>query len=161
MIGRIPPHLRWGGLVVGFLGMSVVIQLTAVFMSSREPLGLVENYEQKSANWDEHRAQLAKNEALGWQVDVRTRAIQGGAELIVELTDGFGERIEAAEVSAVAFHNANAGAKLRVDLPELAGGGYGRALPLERAGLYEIQLEVLHGGERFTAVVRESVAVGG
>ncbi|MEO0651775.1 MAG: hypothetical protein AAFZ65_13960, partial [Planctomycetota bacterium] len=79
MISKIPPHVRWVGLVVGLLGMSVLIQVTAVVLSGREPLGLVENYESKAASWNEHADQLAQNEALGWRVELSTEELPAGA----------------------------------------------------------------------------------
>lgn len=161
MLRSIPPHVRWVSLVVGLLGLSVLIQGTAVLLASRQPLGLVEDYERKAAEWDEHRAQLDRNDDLGWELALSTRSLPGGAELRVDLRDDSGLPIEGARVSLVAFHNANADDKLRVDLEPLTEGGYGRAVPLSRSGLYEFQFDVQFAGERFTAVRRETVAAGG
>ncbi len=160
MLRSIPPHVRWVSLVVGLLGLSVLIQGTAVLLATRQPLGLVEDYERKAAEWDEHRAQLDRNDDLGWELAFTARSLPGGAQLRVELRDDAGLPIEGALVKVVAFHNANADDKLRIDLEPLAQGGYGVAVPLRRSGLYEFQFDVEHAGERFTAVRRETVAAG-
>ena len=161
MISKIPPHVRWVGLVLGLLGMSVAIQGTALFLSSREPLGLVPDYEDKAAHWNDHQEQLARNEALGWEVDLSVAAVPGGAEFVLDVDDATGDPLADAAVSAVVFHNANADARLPLDLTARGPGVYGVAAPLKRAGIYEIQLEIRRGDDLFTAVLRETVTVGG
>lgn len=161
MISRIPPHVRWVGLVVGLLGMSVVIQVTAVIMSGGEPLGLVPDYERKAANWDAEADQRARNRALGWQVELHSEALPGGARLSLELLDGFGQPLDQATVSGVAFHNAHADTRIPIELPAVGEGRYESAVPFQYTGIHEFQLEVLREGQRFTAVVRDTVRVGG
>ena len=161
MISKIPPHVRWVGLVVGLLGMSVVIQVTAVVLSGREPLGLVEDYERKAANWNAHADQLARNEALGWTLELDTEPLPGGAQVTVDLVDAFGDPLDGATVAGVVFHNAHADTRLPVRLPALGQGRYAAPVPLEHTGIHEFQLEVEREGERFTATVKTTVRVGG
>ncbi|QDU66786.1 FixH family protein [Engelhardtia mirabilis] len=159
---KIQAHHRWVGMIVGLLGMSFVIQFTALWLANSDPsFAVVEDYERKAHDWDDFQAQVAHNAELGWRADLRTSPLARGVEVVLTLTDGEGAAIEGAEVALVAFHNARAGEKLRVALPHISGSRYGMALPLQRAGLWEFQLEVRSGDDLFTDTIRKSVAVGG
>ncbi len=155
-------HQRWVGLVVGLLGMSVVIQGTALWLATSDPsFAVVEDYEQKARDWDKSRAIAARSAELGWTADLRAKPLHRGVQLELTLTDQQGEAIEGARVSLVAFHNARANNKLRNELPHLSGALYGQALPLTREGLWEFQLEVRRGADLFTDVMRKSIVVEG
>ncbi|MEO0650643.1 MAG: hypothetical protein AAFZ65_08195, partial [Planctomycetota bacterium] len=86
--------------------------------------------------------------------------LPAGAQVEIELLDAFGEPLDSAQVAGTAFHNARADARLPFELLDLGGGRYGAALQFVRPGSYEFQLYILRGGERFTAVLQDTVRVG-
>lgn len=154
------PETRWVGMVIGLLGLSVVIQGIAVFLSVGDPSFAIEpDYENKAVHYDDIRLQRLHNEALGWTVGIRATAGRpGDMQVDVILQDDAGRLIEDAQVGLEALHVARANRVLRADALPYAETGYRCALPMRRSGIWEFHVDARRGDEHFTAVVRETIA---
>ena len=76
----------WPVLVVGLLLVSVTANLVILFVATNDPSFAVEkDYYTKAVNWDEKRAQDARNLALGWNVDLA--AVPTMEDAVVGLED--------------------------------------------------------------------------
>lgn len=158
---KLQAHQRWVGLVVALLGMSVVIQMTALWLATSDPsFAVVEDYEAKARDWDRTQAQAGRNLELGWTTELTTAPLPRGVALELSLTDRAGVPIDDARVRVVAFHNARAADRIALDLTPLGEGRYGAPLPASRAGLWELQVAVERGADRFTDVRRATLAPG-
>lgn len=152
---RIPPHVFWPGLVVGLLCVSFTAAIITVVAAVSDPsFSVEEDYYDKALRWDEHRAQQAHNEALGWSAQValgRPDAL-GKRALMVTLVDGAGAPIEGAVVVASYFHRANKPDEQTTALaPTGTAGEYAAPADVARAGLWDISLTVTARGETFTS----------
>ncbi|MFG0316370.1 MAG: FixH family protein [Planctomycetota bacterium JB042] len=159
------PKVVWVGLVVLLLGMSVVIQGTALFLANSDPsFAVEEDYERKAAAWDDLARRRRASDALGWAADVSTRAgdRRGDAVVRVSLADRNGLPVEAAEVVVETFHNARASRVLTDVLRTTdAPGVYEATLPMRRPGLWELRITATRGEDVFLRTLRKSVLVGG
>lgn len=152
--------LVWTGAVVGLLGLCIAAQVTLLVFAISEPSAAAEpDYYRKAVHWDEHRAQLAQNEALGWRLTVAPGELlpDQRRELRVALVDRAGHPLTGAQVRVHGFHKARRAQVLRATFSAAPRGGYVAALPLRRTGLYELRFEVTRGGERFTQVVERDL----
>jgi nitrogen fixation protein FixH len=151
---KLPPHIVWPGVVIALLCMSVTMVTVTIIAALDDPSFAVEpDYYEQGLRWDDHKAQLEHNRALGWQASVEVGepdALQR-RPLIVTLVDTDGAAIEGAVVEASCFHHA---AAHRVEALTLvagdAPGEYRASAGIDREGLWEVTLAVSAHGERFT-----------
>jgi hypothetical protein len=115
------------------------------------------DYYKKAVAWDAHREQERQNARLGWKLDVEARrGEKGGVELVAALVDRTGTHVERADLAVEAFHNGRAADVLVAQLDE-ADGGYRAALPVRRAGLWELRFTATRGSDTFTQIVRTEI----
>lgn len=158
------PKVVWVGFVILLLGMSFVIQGTALYLASTDPSFAVEpGYERKAAAWDEQARERRRSDALGWTADVQTLAGAGRGEAVVRLTlvDRAGAPLEGATVVVETFHNARAAHVLKATLRETdAAGVYEATFAMRRPGLWELRIAATRGEDRFLRTLKKSVLVG-
>lgn len=161
-MAKLPPHIVWPGFVVGLLGMSVTMVTITVIAAVGDPSFAVEaDYHERAMQWDEHVAQQARNEALGWGVTVSTgtEPESGRPTLIVRMHDRHGEPIDGAGLTGSCFHFARADhvqELMFVAQDEL--GVYAAQAMLNKAGSWDLQLRAEADGEVFTH--RRTLRVG-
>lgn len=146
----------WPLALGALLGACVAFDLGVAFVASRDPSFAVErDYYRKAVEWDQTMAQERRNTELGWSVDVTlVRAPAGGeTSVAARVSDRDGRAIESARLTVEALHNARARDVLAAPLVADGPGHYVAALPLRRAGLWELRLRVERGGDVFTEVV--------
>ena len=153
------PKLFWIGLVLGLLGLSVSIQTVGLVLASSEPsMAIEKDYERKARDWDLHRAQLAANERLGWQVEKRFESAgHGRLAACVALTDREGLPLTGLSLRGTSFHNARAGQPQALLFTETAPGLYRGEFPISRGGLWIFELEAQTGELRFTSTWRSTL----
>jgi hypothetical protein len=144
------PLLLLGGMLLGW-GYMVAIALDDPSFSV-EP-----DYYRKAVGWDAHQRQVAHDRALGWALSSDLVATRGGAELSARLVDADGALVTGATVEVEAFHVARGAEIFRATLVEGPGGTYRAALPLRRAGIYELRFDVGRGPQAFRAVERREL----
>lgn len=155
----------WWLMPVGLLVAMVAGQLWMGYTAVNDPGFAVEkNYYKKALHWDEHEAQIAENQRLGWQIALDAEPVAGAdhrMHLVVRLSDRRGKPLYRARVKVETFFNARAGHLLNATLTEAADGSYHASLPMQYAGLWEFRFTATHGGERFTDVIRRDIGVRG
>jgi len=148
----------WIGLVIGLLGMNISVGAALVYFAHSDPSHAVEkDYYEKALAWDDHRKQLARNEALGWSVKIEAPRFEMPVrqrDIRLEIRDSEGNRIENAAIEAVAFHNARAGAEHNVDFTAVPEGGYIGSLRLTRPGWWQFDVVARRGRDLFTSEQR-------
>ncbi|HHQ48186.1 MAG TPA: hypothetical protein ENK19_04800 [Acidobacteria bacterium] len=155
------PSVRWPLLIAGLLTLHAAGMVTFAVIASSDPSHAVEkDYYQKALHWDEHRAQLAADAALGWQAEATARPAQPGlAAVTIALTDHDGQPVTGASAHLEAFHMARGKRILESDLEETAPGVYTATLPMRRDGKWELRLRAQRGDDLFTAVLKRYLVV--
>ncbi len=152
---KVPPHIVWPGAVVALLGLSVTMGTITMLAATRDPnsFAVVDNYYEKGLQWDEHKAQLERNTALGWQVSIEVGepGLLHRRPLIVTLLDRDGSPIVDALIEASTYHHAAANSVETLTLePGEVPGQYQAMADITRQGQWQISLQVTAGGEDFT-----------
>jgi nitrogen fixation protein FixH len=147
----------WPVAVASILGLTVAANIWLIRVASSDPsFAIEENYYERGVHWDDELAQRASNRALGWKlIATMTHAGPGrGTVLHIALTDSAIVPIEGASVMVKAMHVARANDAMQVTLGSRGAGQYEAHLPIERAGLWELRIDVHRGPDRFTATER-------
>lgn len=149
---------QWPLAVAGILGLTIAANVWLIRIANTDPsFAVEENYYQRGIRWDEELAQRARNDSLGWQLVTSLSPIEEGrgAGLRIALRDATVAPIAGAAVVVRAMHVARASHPVDVTLrPAADVGAYEAVVPLERAGLWELRIDVHRGTDRFTAVER-------
>jgi nitrogen fixation protein FixH len=154
-----PRATVWPYVPVVMLVAMVGGLLVMAGIAADDPAFAVErDYYAKAVAWDAEREQQRQNQRLGWKLDVETRSQGGGEiELVARLVDGNGQEVDRALLDVEAFHNARAARVLVARLDE-RDDGYFTALPMTRAGIWELRFTARRGADTFTSVVRAELA---
>jgi nitrogen fixation protein FixH len=150
----------WVSMIVGLLGLSVVMYGIAIgYSMTDESFCVVEDYEAKAANWDEHMAQQSRNEQLGWMadLDVIGTGKPGEIELRLNVFDKYGKPVREADVDVSCFHMARGNDRIEAVLPMTGDGMYSRRTRINRAGVWVFELNIVRDGDVFTQTLRKDV----
>lgn len=140
--------------LVALLLVSVGSNIYLLYRATNDPAFAVEpDYYQKAVEWDDHQAEKAASERLGWHLALEAER----AGLRVLLTDRLGQPIEDAHLQVVAFHNARAGHRLKGEMVAEGEGYYTWKPGFDRPGLWEYQLAAVRGEDRFLQVTKRDV----
>jgi len=157
----------WAMIPFVVLGLSVVMHGIFLALAASDPsIAVEENYYRKALDWDKHRAQQARNKALGWTIAVEVdntklspveRVDRTG--LAARLTDRAGRPVTGATVHLETFHHARSMRVFKATLGETEPGVYRTALGLRRSGKWEFRFRVKRGDEVFTREMSEWLVV--
>lgn len=151
--GWIWPVFATALLVFGLAAGGIMI-----FIASNHPsLKVDSDYYDQAIHYDDYKAQLQANDALGWEasLDVRRELSTGvqEAQVAITLQDREGRPVEGAAVVVSAFHLARPGEVFRQVLQESEPGVYSARMALRRVGIWEFRILVRRGRDTFTAVL--------
>ena len=152
--------MGWPLAVCAILGLTIGANIWLIRVATSDPsFAVEEDYYQRGVHWDDELAQRSRNAALGWRVVASASPIRGGygSDLHIVLDDDAILPIEGASVVVRAVHVARAGDPVSVTLAPGAPGEYEARVPLERAGVWELRIDVHRGPDRFTATKRLDV----
>jgi nitrogen fixation protein FixH len=151
----------WPLAVSTILALTVAGNIWLIRVATNDPsFAIEEDYYQRGVHWDTELAQRATNRALGWSVVATlTPDGSGGGTLRIALADSLVAPIEGASVVVKAAHVGRARHTIDVSLAPAAPGEYQAQLPIERAGLWELRIDVHRGRDRFTATERLDVSL--
>jgi len=152
----------WPVGLAALLVVSAGANIALVVITARDASFAVEpNYYAKALAWDETMAQQARNEALGWSLDLRVEPTGGrdAMAVVARLADRAGAPIAGARIAIEARHNARANRVLTAAL-EPRGPGYMATMPLARPGLWEFRARVTRGADVFTAILMRDAPGG-
>jgi nitrogen fixation protein FixH len=150
----------WPLGVAGILSTTIGANIWLIRVANNDPsFAVEEDYYQRGVYWDDELAQRARNTELGWRVTPSVSPLQAGraADLRIELSDSVVAPIAGASVVVRAAHVARARDLVEVTLEPRAPGEYAAQVPIARAGLWELRIDVHRGADRFTATRRLDV----
>lgn len=153
----------WIAGVVVILGATVAANFYMLRVAGADPSFAVEpDYYRQALNWDDELAQREHNAALGWTSTPQVATGGDGATALrLRLTDGSGTHVAGARVRVRAFPIARSADILEATLADGADGLYAAALPMHRAGMWELRVEAVRGSDRFTSVHRLDLPASG
>ena len=141
---------RWGGFVVAFLALQLILGFSALVLSKSDPsVAVIPDYYQKSLDWDTMKALQAESDRLGWQVEVTATQDH---QLEISLSDEKGVPIKIAGANLSLYRHARAAdVKSRTLAPhEIRDGHLSVAGVFSHHGLWQIELEITdEKGTRF------------
>jgi nitrogen fixation protein FixH len=154
---------RWMFVPVVLLGCSVTLGTTVVLTAvARQPLGVEPQYDEKAAQWNERREQIATNDRLGWSITPEIVGnASGAARLTVTVKDKHAVPIpvEAMRVEAIPVRNADA--RANVELARVAEGRFEGDIPVHVGGQWEFRVTATRGDSTYTDSFRRTLRVAG
>lgn len=152
------PEVRWPLVIIGLLVAQVCLGIFFVMRATSDPsFAVEEDYYQKAINWEAKQAQDRTNLELGWRLEAAIGPIDAGQTrrtVEVTLTESDGTPLTGAAVRLETFPNVRAGDILRATLEETEPGRYEVALPMLRAGVWELRFTAERGRQIFTQTNR-------
>lgn len=148
----------WISFVVVLLAAVVIGNVALLRVASSDPSVAVEpDYYRKAADWDASAAARDRSGRLGWTAGVSARPGDGGADLVVRLTDRSGAAVTGALLDVEAFAVARSADRLTAAGTTGEAGEAVMSLPHARAGLWEVRLSARRGDDAFVATRRVDV----
>ena len=148
-------------VVLGLLGGHMVFIMLAITLATGDrSFAVVPDYYNKAVAYDQHKAELAQSEALGWQVQMQPAATvdaAGERELVVMLRDRDNAWVTGASVRVSCFHYARAGDPMSFELTEVLPGQYTGKARLGREGFWQFDLVAERGDARFVSQTKQFV----
>lgn len=136
---------RWTLVIVGLLVGNVAMMGVLIAASTSSRPAIIPEYYDRAVAYDRELDDAERSRTIGWQVKVTL----GRDDLEVELRTRDGARIPDARVSLAGFQRAHASE--RFELALVATDGTYRARRELRLGVYDVEIVVERGGERFVA----------
>lgn len=150
-IDRLIPWL----FVLGFL-VVIAVNAAMVYVALGSFSGLVTDrpYDRGRA-YNTTLEARAKQEALGWTLRFAAQAEGDGSQrLLLEVSDAAGAPVSGASVDITFLRPVERGHDRKATLSERGAGRYAGAVALDRPGLWEAQIVVERGTDRFAATKR-------
>ncbi|WP_417740013.1 FixH family protein [Rosistilla oblonga] len=144
----------WVSLVVALLGLQLVIGGVAIKLATGDAsAAIVPNYHQAALNWDQIHSERTAAKRLGWTVDLDVSSVADGRGMRavqVSIADADGKPIDDLQVSADIYHHARAAEVQTVDMQPVGDAEYQVLAPMERSGLWQVDLNIRHDDQRIT-----------
>lgn len=147
--------LQWPIGVVAVLALTVAANIYVAVRANDDPSVHIErDYYQKAVRFDADQALRKRSERLGWRLQLASSRAGTGQETIsVVLVDSAGSPVRGAVVRLAAHAVARAN-DVFTGTAVAAGDRYVTTLPMARRGLWDVEVEVVRGGDRFVATQR-------
>ncbi|MBL9118474.1 MAG: FixH family protein [Phycisphaerae bacterium] len=151
---------RWMFVPIGLLALSVTVGLTTVALAvAGHPIGAEPDYYAKAAAWDSHRAQVAVNDKLRWNVAPAIVAgADGNPKLQIEIRDKYAGLIDAESADLEAIPIVSADIREIGPMTRTETGRFERRLQARVAGQWEFRLTIRKGDVTYTDTFRRSLA---
>jgi hypothetical protein len=151
---------RWAFFPVVMLLASVGLGVVTVSAALQSHGEAEPDYYRKGVQWDAHRAQVAQNGALAWNLTPTILPAGEGRlvpEVQVAVTDKHGVPIEAARVALEVVPILAADARRSMPMREVRPGVYQADCPLRVQGTWELRFTVHSRGRVYADTVRRVV----
>lgn len=140
---RIPPHIGWPLLIIGFLLLGVTWSM-GVVVASQSDGGpeIVEDYYEKAISWDDEAQRRARSDAQNWDISITVQRDNEDPVLFVNILDANGNPAEGLTGSVYALRPQKAQpiAKLAIT-PSQTAGLYTSPFPSLTPGLWDFRIE--------------------
>lgn len=157
----IPEKYFWPGLVITLLFSSVAWWTSMLFIAkSGGGPQVVDNYYQKSVDFEETKASRLAAEKSGWTVDVAWTSQQDNS-VELRFVDRSGEPVSGLKGS-VELRRPDRGAaigKAELEPIEGAPGSYAVKVAPDRAGLWDVVIDAKDGSRDYRFEVREEISL--
>ncbi|QDV16212.1 FixH [Gimesia panareensis] len=144
---------KWGGVILGFLGLQILLSGVAVFLATSDPSNvIVEGYYEQALSWDQQRARQAASDALGWKSSIdlgKPQGMLGERLLTIRLVDPAGQPVTGCHLDGEIFHHARGGDVFKLHFQEQDPGNYTAVAKLQRSGLWELSLKTDRDAQHF------------
>ncbi|MBW7934224.1 MAG: FixH family protein [Gemmatimonadaceae bacterium] len=147
--------LQWPIGVAVVLALAVLANVYIAIRANDDPSVHIErDYYQKAVRFDADQALRQRSERLGWRVALDARRTSPAeAEVSATLTDSSGAPVRGAVLRLAAHAVARANDVFTVTAVE-ANGRYIAAVPVNRGGLWDFDVEAVRGSDRFVITQR-------
>ncbi|MBM3909103.1 MAG: FixH family protein [Gemmatimonadetes bacterium] len=147
--------LQWPIGVAAVLVLAILGNIYVAVRANSDPTVAIEpDYYQKAVRFDADQALRRRSERLGWRVTLTaTRTSATDAEVVAVLVDSTGASVRGAVVRVAARAVVRSNDVFSATAIE-AGDRYLAAVPVNRGGLWDFDVEAVRGGERFVASQR-------
>ncbi|MBY0586966.1 FixH family protein [bacterium] len=152
----------WGGIVVAFLTLQVLLGGLAAFLATNDrSWAVVPDYHQGAMAWDSQRATQAASDKLGWKATLSIDPVAdmlGRRNIRVTLTDSAGLPVEVHQINALVFHHARASQTHAVTLVQGATPeSYEGIAPLRHHGIWEVRLSADRGANHWQTALQQEL----
>ena len=160
-MGPIPAKYFWPGFVTALLTFSVGVGAVTVYAANSDGgPQVVENYDEKAANWGEELERRRNSRALGWQMSLETFEPAGASEqtrVEITLRDASGQPLTGLTGSVDLRRPSLAGVQATSKLKSVPSkpGVYRAELPVNRRGLWDFDITAERGDDLFVKTVRK------
>lgn len=145
-------------LIVTLLGISITFSVYTLFAAQSDGgPAVVENYYEKGKNWNESSEARRNGDALSVDVDVQA----AGAEkrlrpVVLTVRDADGEPVSALRGTVRLYRPQTVKLQATIPLSPVAGepGVYRQLLPIQSAGLWDVELHATRGSAAVSKTVR-------
>ena len=144
MMKRIPPHIAWPLMIVGFLLLGVTWSLGVVVASQSDGgPAVVNDYYQKAINWDQEIKRRARSDAFKWSLSMELKNSSTDPTLVTTILDAMGEPVDGFQGSIIATRPQIAEPVAVLHLVELetAPGVYVSAFPQLSKGIWDFKID--------------------
>jgi nitrogen fixation protein FixH len=147
--------LQWPIGVVVVLVLTVAANIYVAVRANDDPSVHIEtDYYQKAVRFDADQALKRRSERLGWRLQLASaKAGEGHETVSVSLADSAGAPVRGAVVRIAAHAVARANDVFTGTAIE-TGDVYIATLPMVRRGLWDVDVEVVRGSDRFITTQR-------
>ncbi len=147
--------MQWPIGVAAVLIVTIAANIYVAVRANDDPSVHVESdYYQKAVRFDAEQALRKRSERLGWRVAIEVKRTSASeASLWAALVDSTGAPVHGAVVRLTARAVARANDVFTATAVE-AGDRYLAALPMGRRGLWDVDVEVVRGSDRFVSTQR-------
>ena len=149
----------WPLIIVAFLLGDVVAMGITVVASTTDPSHhVIPDYYQKAVAHDKVMNAERKLLELGWSLTIaRTEPTDTGVNVLLDLRDAKGQPVLGASGKASVFHQARAMRAHEVALEETGAGAYQLQVPVRKAGLWVLDVNIEHAEGSFTVRLRKDL----
>jgi len=147
--------LQWPIGVAAVLALTVGANIYVMVRANDDPsVAIAKDYYQRAVRFDADQALRQRSARLGWRVSLEAVRTSGGdATVTAALVDSTGAPVRGAVVRIAAHAVARSNDVFNATaIP--AGDRYLAALPLNRGGLWDLDVEAVRGSDRFVATQR-------
>ncbi len=147
-----PEHARiernakrfWVSLVVGLLGLQLTIGFVAIGLATGDPsVAVIPNYHNAALDWDVDRRATTAAKRMGWTVEIQVSDVSDGGgrrATSVSVHDDLGQPVDGLRIVGSVYHHARASNIERIDLPSVGDGRYLTLAPMQRPGLWQVEV---------------------
>lgn len=147
--------VQWPIGVAAVLVITVAANIYVMMRANDDPsVAIAKDYYQRAVRFDADQALRQRSERLGWRVSLEAaRTSSSEATVTAVLVDSTGAPVRGAIVRIAAHAVARSNDVFTATaLP--AGDRYLAALPVNRGGLWDLDVEAVRGSERFVTTQR-------